>query len=58
MKSRTPVAMGRRLGMSPEARERQKEVDAAAIWHATCRKCKKGVKGTLAQLRKHVCDNG
>lgn len=58
MKSRTPVAMGRRLGMSPQAREAQKEIDEAAIWRGKCQKCHLTIKGTLARMREHVCDNG
>ncbi len=56
MKSRTPVALGRRLGMSPAAREKQKEVDAAAIWRGKCRKCGEELRGTLAAMREHKCD--
>jgi hypothetical protein len=58
MITRTQLAMGRFIGMSPEAREKQKETNETVIWYASCRKCKRTEKGTLAQLQAHRCDNG
>jgi len=50
------VAIGRVLGPSPEARERMKEANEAAIWHGSCPQCHARLRGTLKQLREHVCD--
>jgi hypothetical protein len=58
MISRTQLAMGRYIGTSPEAKEKMKETDEAALWHGSCRKCGAHLKGTLAQLQAHRCDNG
>lgn len=58
VEERNYIAATRRLGMSPEAREQLKEFDNAALWRATCRKCKAELRGTLATMRTHRCENG
>jgi len=58
MITRTQLAMGQVIGMSPDAKERLSEVNEAALWRASCRKCKLTLKGTLAQMREHRCENG
>jgi hypothetical protein len=53
--ARTKVAVGRRLGASPQARARQIDYNSQQVWVGICRDCKATVKGTPAQLKKHVC---
>ena len=55
---RAKIAMGRRFGASPEARERMDAANAEAIWQGKCRHCGVPLKGTLKQLKDHVCENG
>lgn len=52
---KTAVAVGRRFGASPAARERMALVDDEATWHGTCRRCKERVQGSRKQLKAHIC---
>lgn len=54
--SRGEVAMGRRFGASPPARERAAQENAKLEWAGTCRHCKAALKGTPLTLKEHVCD--
>lgn len=56
MDKRTKVFLGRRLGASPEARERMAVADAEATWHAWCPNCNMKLKGALKDLREHRCE--
>lgn len=48
------VALDRRAGMSPGARDRfEKANEEADNWKGTCSKCRQEIRGTLAQMRAH-----
>lgn len=53
---RVRVAMGRRFGASPAARERMRKHDAEQEWRGVCRRCGKEWRGKLAD--RHVCEEG
>jgi len=55
---RNKIAVAQRVGMSPTAKERLEAVNNAALWWGRCPKCKIEVRGTLEQVRAHVCENG
>lgn len=52
------VAMGRRFGASPAARERMAAADDAATWRAVCRHCGERLLGSRKQLMAHICITG
>ncbi len=57
---RTWIAIGRRFGASPEARERMAKADAEATdWQGTCKYCGCVFRGSAATLRTmmsaHTC---
>lgn len=54
VEKRKAVAMGRRLGMSPAARERLNAHNAECTWVGRCRRCGVTVKGKLGALA-HEC---
>ena len=51
----TMVALGRRFGASPSARERMSAENAKLTWWTRCRRCGEALKGTPDELRAHRC---
>lgn len=56
MSRRTEIALGRRFGASPAARERMRAANEDAVWTGGCQACGQAWKGTLKQLRERVHD--
>lgn len=55
---KTAVAVGRRFGASPEAREKMRQADAEAAWSGVCRHCNTPLRGRIADLLSHRCADG
>lgn len=52
---RAHLAVGRHFGPSPEARERIAAAEAEALWRARCPKCGSQLRGSMAELKAHRC---
>jgi len=51
------AAIQRRFGPDPEYREHLNEINKTFNdWKGTCRRCKKVIVGTLADIQAHTCE--